>query len=132
MPSTTPTKKARTVTSTPAASKNDRNFVEVGALTDFQGVDTEPKLVNLPNAKKPNAVFIVRQGDKYEALSNICTHQGCEVDWSSADQLFECPCHGSQYDINGDNVGGPAPLPLASFAVKVENGHLLVSTKRNN
>jgi cytochrome b6-f complex iron-sulfur subunit len=54
------------------------------------------------------------------ALNAICTHLGCVVPWSAADNKFICPCHGSQYDPTGDVVRGPAPLPLALAHTSVE------------
>ena len=53
-------------------------------------------------------------------LSAICTHQGCTV--LPDDAQLHCPCHGSTFDLEGKNVSGPAPKPLPSFAVLVENG----------
>jgi Rieske Fe-S protein len=53
-------------------------------------------------------------------LSAICTHQGCTV--LPDDAQLHCPCHGSTFDLEGKNVSGPAPKPLPSFAVRVENG----------
>ena len=43
----------------------------------------------------------------------VCTHLGCVVPWSAANNKFMCPCHGSQYAPTGAVVRGPAPLPLA-------------------
>jgi len=50
--------------------------------------------------------------EKY-ALNAVCTHLGCVVPWSAANNKFMCPCHGSQYSPDGAVVRGPAPLPLA-------------------
>jgi Rieske Fe-S protein len=60
------------------------------------------------------AIF-VRAGDAgaYQALSGVCTHMGCIV--SPAADGFLCPCHGSTYDREGQNTGGPARRPLARF-----------------
>merc|ERR1712087_107138 len=46
-------------------------------------------------------------------LKAVCTHLGCVVPWSAANNKFMCPCHGSQYAPTGAVVRGPAPLPLA-------------------
>ncbi|HAN47139.1 MAG TPA: cytochrome b6-f complex iron-sulfur subunit [Cyanobacteria bacterium UBA8156] len=46
-------------------------------------------------------------------LNAVCTHLGCVVPWSVAENKFICPCHGSQYDVTGKVVRGPAPLSLA-------------------
>jgi len=60
------------------------------------------------------AIF-VRAGDDgaYQAFSGVCTHMGCIV--SPAAYGFLCPCHGSTYDREGQNTGGPARRPLARF-----------------
>lgn len=50
--------------------------------------------------------------EKY-GLNAVCTHLGCVVPWSAANNKFMCPCHGSQYAPDGAVVRGPAPLPLA-------------------
>jgi len=118
---------------TPVAnSKPDPNFVEIGVVKDFAGIENQPKLIELDAArvKKQASVFIVKQGESYKALSNICPHQGCEIDWVGELKNFQCPCHGSQFDLEGNNVVGPALLPLAQYATKIENGKLLVSLKK--
>ena len=56
-------------------------------------------------------------------LSAICTHQGCTV--APDDDHLACPCHGSTYDLEGKNTGGPAPSPLPPFDVHVSNGAVL-------
>jgi cytochrome b6-f complex iron-sulfur subunit len=53
------------------------------------------------------------------AFTAICTHRGCTV--APQDQILKCPCHGSTFDpATGRNTGGPAPKPLAEFAVRVD------------
>jgi len=126
-----PTKAAANPTPV-ANSKPDPNFVEIGVVKDFAGIENQPKLIELDAArvKKQASVFIVKQGESYKALSNICPHQGCEIDWVGELKNFQCPCHGSQFDLEGNNVVGPALLPLAQYATKIENGKLLVSLKK--
>lgn len=77
--------------------------------------------VALPEAK----MVIRRQGDKYCAISTVCTHLGCTV--TPTETGFDCPCHGSQYDERGDVIGGPAPKSLAWYQVTVApSGELVV------
>lgn len=59
----------------------------------------------------------------------VCTHLGCVVPWSAANNKFMCPCHGSQYAPTGAVVRGPAPLPLALAHCDVEesSGKILFS-----
>ncbi|MFF4490407.1 FAD-dependent oxidoreductase [Streptomyces sp. NPDC001544] len=52
------------------------------------------------------------EGGKLHALSARCTHMGCLVAFNSAERAWECPCHGSRFDIDGKVVQGPAVKPL--------------------
>lgn len=57
-------------------------------------------------------LFIFRRPEGFYALSSVCSHLGCNVRWNNERGGFDCPCHGSTFDKNGKNVGGPAPKPL--------------------
>jgi cytochrome b6-f complex iron-sulfur subunit len=60
----------------------------------------------------------------YYALSRYCTHEGCDVNYQAAFNEIVCPCHGSQYDIYGNVILGPALAPLYVYATSI-NGTLL-------
>jgi Rieske Fe-S protein len=51
-------------------------------------------------------------------LSPYCTHLGCLVGFNTAEQTWDCPCHGSRFDIDGHVVHGPAVEDLAPVAVE--------------
>jgi Icc protein len=117
-------------TTAAVAVSDNTGFVDVGAETDFADAATTPKQVTLPalpNSTGPQTTFVLKLAGQYVGLSDICTHMGCEVSWVGKDSRFECPCHGSQYDISGKNVAGPAPRPLARYKTQVVNGRLLIS-----
>jgi len=46
------------------------------------------------------------------AVSARCTHLGCLVAFNRAEQAWECPCHGSRFDVDGRILQGPATRPL--------------------
>jgi nucleotide-binding universal stress UspA family protein/nitrite reductase/ring-hydroxylating ferredoxin subunit len=48
----------------------------------------------------------------YHVVSPRCTHMGCTVGWNDADHTWDCPCHGSRYDVDGNVLQGPAKDPL--------------------
>jgi nucleotide-binding universal stress UspA family protein/nitrite reductase/ring-hydroxylating ferredoxin subunit len=52
------------------------------------------------------------EASELHLMSARCTHMGCTVAWSTADRVFECPCHGSRFGPLGEVVNGPASRPL--------------------
>jgi Rieske Fe-S protein len=66
--------------------------------------------------------FLVAHEKNIFALSAVCTHLGCLVDWSGQKGRFFCPCHGGGYDISGNVIAGPPPAPLSKIPLKIENG----------
>jgi Rieske Fe-S protein len=60
------------------------------------------------------------QAGSFGAFTAVCTHQGCIVATVSGGTI-NCPCHGSKFSIaNGSVVHGPAIIPLAPVAIKVQ------------
>ncbi|MDT4925257.1 MAG: hypothetical protein QOG01_2970 [Pseudonocardiales bacterium] len=46
------------------------------------------------------------------AVSVRCTHLGCLLRFNSAERSWDCPCHGSRFDVDGGVLEGPAVHPL--------------------
>jgi menaquinol-cytochrome c reductase iron-sulfur subunit len=77
--------------------------------------------------KQERSVWLVRKADgKVVAYTANCPHLGCGYRWISDHNRFECPCHGSFFDLNGKVLAGPAPRSLDTIETKIENGRLLV------
>jgi glycine/D-amino acid oxidase-like deaminating enzyme/nitrite reductase/ring-hydroxylating ferredoxin subunit len=53
--------------------------------------------------------------DKQNNLHSVdttCPHMGCELNWNSAEETWDCPCHGSRLSYDGKIVVGPTVTPL--------------------
>jgi cytochrome b6-f complex iron-sulfur subunit len=69
---------------------------------------------------------LIRQDGEIKAVSLICPHLGCIVEQTSAG--FQCPCHGSQFDMDGGLQKGPADRPLDPLTLDIsEDGHLILT-----
>ncbi len=61
------------------------------------------------------------------AFSTVCTHAGCEV--RPMPDGFECPCHGSAFELDGEVAEGPASDPLQRFEVIENENEFLIKVK---
>jgi glycine/D-amino acid oxidase-like deaminating enzyme/nitrite reductase/ring-hydroxylating ferredoxin subunit len=59
------------------------------------------------------AAFRDEEG-RVHAVSAVCTHMGCPVGWNSTDRTWDCPCHGSRFELSGEVIHGPATAPLGA------------------
>jgi glycine/D-amino acid oxidase-like deaminating enzyme/nitrite reductase/ring-hydroxylating ferredoxin subunit len=76
-----------------------------------------------PQNLTPGEGAIVREGARLVAthrrddgslgrVSARCTHLGCIVAWNAFERSWDCPCHGSRFDADGQVLEGPAVHPL--------------------
>jgi Rieske Fe-S protein len=56
-------------------------------------------------------VFRAEDGTLH-AVSLRCTHLGCLLRFNGAERSWDCPCHGSRFDVDGAVLEGPAARPL--------------------
>lgn len=74
-------------------------------------------------------LYVFNGADGFYAISSVCTHLGCNV--KRGGPGFACPCHGSQFDENGQVVHGPAPTPLAWYLLSLSpHAQLVVDLDR--
>jgi len=90
---------------------------------------------------KPNSGKIFRFGNRpglliytasgeYRAMSAVCTHLSCTVQYRDDLRQVWCACHNGKYDLNGRNVSGPPPRPLEAFEVQVRGDEIFVRRRR--
>jgi cytochrome b6-f complex iron-sulfur subunit len=73
--------------------------------------------------------FIEREGGQLRAVSRICTHQGCLLDFAARPARLVCPCHGATFALDGAVLRHPYPNPIPSLPtipVREANGVIQV------
>ena len=97
------------------------SIIKAGAVEDFP----------------PNSVTHITEGRFYVVrlpdggflvVYHRCTHLGCTVPWDANIGMFICPCHSSEFDMQGSVQNPPAPRPLDLFAVSIEDDNVMVDT----
>jgi len=100
-------------------------------LLRFTGhrIPPKPRLVEVPAPLPLSGVHIHHDfllfaggntGEQAYAVSRICTHLGCRVNYQQDRQLIECPCHQSRFTPQGQRISGPAEKNLPSYEVSLK------------
>jgi 3-phenylpropionate/trans-cinnamate dioxygenase ferredoxin component len=100
----------------------NREFVKVGRDGDV------PEGEVRTFEARGTGIAIARVAGKLFAIEDVCTHDDGPLGEGTLDGCeIECPRHGARFDIRtGAVTRMPAAAPVAAFAVKVENGDILV------
>ena len=64
--------------------------------------------------------YVIRRGTTVRALSALCTHMPCILNWSKLRTQFECPCHGATFAENGTPIGTYTLSPLPPIEVRIQ------------
>ena len=107
------------------------NDTPMGPSVDFTldlSSSAYSSLLNAGRYTYKNGVIIANTGsEKFVAVSQTCTHQGCTVQYDASSQHFICPCHGGTYDKNGQVLYGPPLYPLKNYKTALSGNTLTVS-----
>jgi cytochrome b6-f complex iron-sulfur subunit len=94
-----------------------QNEVDLGMASNYP-IGSRTNLPDIP-------AILIRDQVGFKALSLTCTHLGCTLE--EKDDEFSCPCHGSQFDEDGNVIHGPAVRNLVSLKVEINDvGNLIV------
>jgi cytochrome b6-f complex iron-sulfur subunit len=74
--------------------------------------------------------YVSRVGDQFFAISQRCPHLGCRVPFCESSGRFECPCHGSVFDLAGEWIAGPAPRGMDGYAIATTTDGVTVDLDR--
>lgn len=93
------------------------DWIEVAKITEIgpgKGKDV--------TSAQDKPVMIINRGTStqsdFVALSKICTHLACIVELRGKE--IPCPCHAGIFDLDGINISGPPPMPLAKYDLKIQ------------
>jgi cytochrome b6-f complex iron-sulfur subunit len=100
--------------------REEKIFV-AGKVSDF-------KIGEVASFRKEKT-FVVRQEGGFLAISSVCTHLHCIVNWNGITKRFECPCHGAKFNETGEVLEGPPPRPLDLHKLEVAAGNVVVDTE---
>jgi Rieske Fe-S protein len=73
-----------------------------------------------------DAILFKTKDEKVYALSRICTHEGCSVEFDLAQNKLICPCHGATYEApDGNVISGPTQRNLKKINVKIDGDNIM-------
>lgn len=87
-----------------------RDYLGTERIDSFDGVAPGQARVATKNGQKL-AIHRTEAGE-LKVLSAVCPHMKCIVHWNAAESTWDCPCHGSRFDTDGEVIEGPAYHPL--------------------
>jgi Rieske Fe-S protein len=124
----------------PISAFPEGEFVVTTFLADPQAGEVSRRAAYIRNNG------IVGNAPSFTIMSSRCTHVGCptepngpifpqqrKAERTSGGEVglvptqpsgFGCPCHGSQFDIEGNRTAGPAPRALDRYEFSIRNGRL--------
>jgi Rieske Fe-S protein len=98
------------------------------------GVKLTPEQERTFKEKRPDLYSNPAGAIKYDAVtmsfvmfSSICPHLGCRYEWAPEQNRFVCPCHGSQFGVQGEKLAGPAPRGLDPLPFREKSGQAQVT-----
>lgn len=95
--------------------------VDAGSVSDYTQEDAVQYFLD-------GRFYVTQYQGGLRALYQKCPHLGCRVPYCQDSQRFECPCHGSVYNIIGEYITGPAPRGMDRFSIKIDGDRVLVDT----
>ena len=67
------------------------------------------------------AIYLRKEAGKVKALHTVCPHLGCFIDYRSSKSDFFCPCHNSNFKLDGSIVSGVSPRPMDPLKIEIRN-----------
>ena len=123
----------------PPKTRKQDAWVEAGDLSELQPGTPQEMTFRRTHTdgwkvySEKGTAWVVKTGTgEVIAFSPICTHLGCAYHWDAGKGDFVCPCHTSEFSIDGEVLSGPAPRALDRFDTKIENAKLWLGPVRQS
>ncbi|TPV95241.1 MAG: Rieske (2Fe-2S) protein [Myxococcales bacterium FL481] len=121
-----------------ATTTGGRGFLPAGKPTRFvAGVPTKVELFddttdawNRVEQVKVGSAWVLRRSNGLVALSTVCPHVGCGIEYDEQHDKFYCPCHRSYFGLDGAREEGPSPRDLDELEVQEKDGIIEVRYAR--
>ncbi|MFM8781256.1 MAG: ubiquinol-cytochrome c reductase iron-sulfur subunit, partial [Gemmatimonadota bacterium] len=79
---------------------------------------------------RANKVILSRYLGMVYALARVCPHKGTMVVWQPEQNRLYCPKHKSTFTANGTKIQGKSPRSMDRYAIRLEEGKLVVDTAK--
>ncbi len=94
-------------------------FIDAGSVAQFSETPVKVDLYsdkvdawNRVTNVKIGSAWVVQRGAELIAMSTVCPHLGCAIDYDAEGARFVCPCHDSYFDLDGKETEGPSPRAM--------------------
>ena len=108
---------------TTARSSASGDWQTVGTVAEL---DKTGQLLNEKSPVGPVLVVGTSKSKNLIAVNPTCTHMGCTVEWLNNEKIFLCPCHASEFKLDGKVQNGPATKPLSTYTTKIQGNFVMV------
>jgi glycine/D-amino acid oxidase-like deaminating enzyme len=116
---------------TPVSSPLEFIKENLNAAAQFVDYVTKPDVTSVTQIHPGEGAVVTRNGEKIAVCrddhgnlcerSAICPHMGGIVSWNTLEKSWDCPVHGSRFDVNGKVLDGPANKDLAEAPFKLSD-----------
>jgi cytochrome b6-f complex iron-sulfur subunit len=107
------------------AQNNSLAPTNVDFTIDLNNSTYAPLKTNGGSIYKGGVIVARSNSGAFLAFSQYCTHAGCTVNFNGVN-AFDCYCHGSVFDSNGNPVQGPASSALNRYKTQLSGTMLHV------
>ena len=121
-------------TTPPAAKSIGKNAMQAAKGLSRDAFDSpKDNIKDLPNGHGGVVEYggfkygVYKDDEDYSFIVDIkCPHMGCMLEWNPDEKSWDCPCHGSRFDIYGKLIDNPAQEDVNCF---IESSNEMKKTK---